>query len=208
VTLPSPAELTVIGTALCIGAGLVLFFLKSPSLALDLGIAGAVVLGAATIAYGYYAMGEDHIKPQVVALQKQIADANALAVSFREQAVAAVARLEASTKAKNDAIAKLTTDFNARLAAQAPAVRDIVVPADVRLLIQPSIDAVNLSSGIVADAGSKGAAVAALAGSTTVGAVEQWAGDVIAQYGKCANQVSGLQDYIGTLVANSPAVVH
>ena len=134
-TLPSPAELTVIGTALCIGAGLVLFFLKSPSLALDLGIAGAVVLGAATIAYGYYEMGADSIKPQVVALQKQIADANALAVSFREQAVAAVARLEASTKAKNDAIAKLTTELQQALREHGEGPVPVVDPATNRAYV-------------------------------------------------------------------------
>jgi hypothetical protein len=210
VTLPSPAELTVIGTALCIGAGLVLFFLKSPSLALDLGIAGAVVLGAATIAYGYYAMGEDHIKPQVVALQKQIADANALAVSFREQAVAAVARLEASTKAKNDAITKLTTDFNARLAAQAPAVRDIVVPADVRLLIQPSIDAANLAAGAAVDAGGQAAAATTVARDSSVGEVEQWAGAVVGLYADCASRLSGLQDFYAQVQKSSAQlqVVH
>ena len=206
--LPSPMALAAIGTALCVGAGLVFFFLKSPSLAFDLAIAGGVVLFAASIAYGYYAMGEDHIRPQLVACEKKIEEANARAQTFFDQAAAKVVQLEALTKEKNAAIAKLTTDFNARLAAQAEDIRRLAIPADAGLLINPAIAAVNAGARLVADAGSEAGAAAAVAGATTLGQVEQWAGDVIALYGKCVTQVAGLQDFANTLTANSPKPVH
>jgi hypothetical protein len=202
VVLPSPTELAALGTALLVGAGLV-FFLKSPSLAFDLAIAGALTLAAASIAYGYYAMGEDHIRPQLVACEKKIEEANARAQSFFDQAASKVAQLEALTKEKNAAIAKLTVDFNARLDAQAAEVRNIVVPASAGELLQPAIDAANGAASVAGRFGGGATTTAAVARDTTLGAVEGWAGAVVSLYADCASRLTGIQELYTDLQRSS-----
>lgn len=203
-SLPTPTELTLAGTGLIVAGGLAVWFLPAfKRIGVYAILAGGLILFAASVAAGYKQQGIDEIMPKLQACEKKIEEANALAENFRTQAVAAVARLEAATKAKRDAINKLTADFNARLAAQDEQIRNLRIPAAAGQLLQPAIDAANVSAGLVTQSSVDAAASAAVAGDTTLAAVEQWAGEVTGLYANCATQVAGLQQYVDTLVKNS-----
>jgi hypothetical protein len=204
-TLPTPGELTALGIGLLVVAGLVVFFLHEIKLAFYLGAGGVIVLICASVAFGYEAMGEAKIMPQVIALQKLVDDANAEAGRFKALATAAQATAEAALKAKKAAQAKAHSAFVEAVNAQPAIVLTQLVPVPVVELLNSAVDSANASAGLVADAGSK--TVAAATSGVTVRDWELWSGTVVQQYADLANQVQGLQAYIQTLSDNAPATV-
>lgn len=202
--LPTPLELAALGAGLLIAGGLVVWFLHMFELGVIVCVAGVAVLGAASVAGEYETMGENKIKPQLVALQAKVDEAEARAQKFFADAQAAVKRANEAALARNRAIDAMKVAVQEKIRAQSEAVRNIPIPADAGSVLQPAIDAANAGSAVASDLGSQAAAAATVAGDTTLGAVEEWAGTVIGLYASCTSQVAGLQGYVNALVAASP----
>lgn len=202
--LPSPLAISALGTTLIVGGALGAFFLKQVRLGVIAGLVGAFLLACAGVAYGYEAMGEAKIRPQLDAANARIANDEARAESFRQDAVVAQTVTDAALKAKNARITALDKQLRAKVNALPPAVANAVVPADVGGVLQPAIDAVNASAAAGAGVVAEGATAAAVSiRSTTTAAWVDWSVTVIEAYGQCSNQVAGLQDYVAKLVAAS-----
>ena len=206
-TLPTPGAMAAWGSALLLLAVLAFIFLHAIRLALYLGAGGLIVLMAASVAFGYEEQGRQQIMPQVLALQAQVKAANDEAAQFKAAAALASQQAAAAVRSKRAAVAAAVAPLRARIAAQDAAIRNLSIPADAGVLLQPAIDAVNATAATAAGASGGAAAAAAVAGPTTLGQVEQWAGTVIGQYGDCVAEVKGLQDYAnGAIQAAAKAV--
>lgn len=204
--LPDPGTLTACGGGLLIAAGLVFVFLHSIRLALYLGAAAFLMLFAGSVGFGYEAKEEAILMPRIVALQKVVDDANARAAQFQRDAVAASARADALAKSRRAAIVAAVAPLRAQINAQAAAIRNLSIPAAAGELLNPAINAVNATNSTAASIAADGAtAAASVAGATTLGAVEGWAGQVVEQYGECVSQVHGLQQWASDIVKAAAA---
>lgn len=198
--LPSPLEMGALGTGALVGAGLVLFFLKSVKIAALLFAVSMALFGAAAVANGYEKMGEAKIQPKLDAALTRIANDEARAESFRHDAVAAAAASAAQVKAKNVELAKLANTMQGRIDALSKQVSAAPVGAAAGQLLDNFIAESNLAAfGPGSDAEARAAATAAR--DTTVAEWEQWGGKVSALYGRCASQVIGLQNYVSQIGA-------
>jgi len=201
VFLPSPLELTALGGMALVGAGLVFWFLKGfIKIAMILAIAGAVLLGAASIAYGYENLGKDSMRPQIAALESKIENDAARAESFRADAVAAQTKLDAAAKASAVQLAAVRKTLQGRIDALSAAVSGAVVGADAGRVLDDTIASVNRSTF---GAGTDGPAAAASAAAVdaTVKEWVDWSTGCAVAYGQVSSQLIGLQSYVKTLVA-------
>lgn len=196
--LPTPLEMTALGTTALIGAGLVMWLLHSVRFAAILFAISMMLFGAAAVANGYEAIGEAKIQPKLDAANQRIANDDARAESFRQDALVAAANAAAQVKAKNVELAKITNTLQGRIDALQKQVTAAPVGAAAGQLLDNVIAESNLASlGSGADAEARAAAVAAR--DTTVAEWIQWGGKVSALYGRCASQVIGLQTYVTSL---------
>jgi hypothetical protein len=203
--LPSPLELSLLGGALLAAAALVWFFLKLIRIGLYLGAAGLVVLFAASVAFGYEKMGEDKIQVKLDAANAKLEQAYTRAQEFRDAAVQAQAETVKVIKDRDEKLAIVAKSLGDKINAQARTIRDLRFPADARVLINSVIDDAQRAAGGSGVAGAAAPAAEAPAGDTTVGAVEQWAGEVVGLYGRCVSRVEGLQSYVKKLQVASVA---
>jgi len=187
-----------------VAAGLVFFFLKLIRIALYLAAAGMVVLFAASVAYGYKQQGIDEIQPKLDIANAKLTQAYERATEFRAAAVEAQAQTVRVIQQKDAQLAVVAKAFGDKINAQARTIRDLRFPAAARVLINSAIDDAGSASGRSGPDAST-AAAAETPGDTTVGAVEQWAGDVIGLYGQAVVQIQGLQSYIQKLQVASVA---
>ncbi len=193
--LPTPLELGALGTGALVAAGLVFWFLKSMRIAMLLGIAGVALLGACAVAGGYESMGEAKIQPKLDAANARIANDEARAESFRQDALVAAAAAAKQVQAKNDQLKKITDTLQGRIDALEKQVSAAPVGAAAGQLLDNLVAESNLAAfGAGADAEARAAAAAAR--DTTVAQWVEWGGKVSALYGRCASQVIGLQDYV------------
>lgn len=202
--LPTPLAITAAGTGLIVGAGLVFFFLKQIKLALIMGIAGGFLLACAGVAYGYVAQGKAEVRaelqPQLDAKIAQLAQIQDEYEKFQVAAVRFHDHAVNELKAKEAQLTQQAKTFEEKLNAQPPEVANVVVPAAAGVLLNSHIAETN-TTVFGPDAGREAAAAAAAAIDSTVRSWEVWSGQVIDQYGKCASQVLGLQDYVGQITA-------
>lgn len=204
--LPSPGAMMALGGSLLVAAALIFVFLHLLRVAIYLGMAGVILTVVASAGFGYEAQGEAKIMPQVVALQKVVDDANARAAQFQRDAVAASARADALAKSRRAAIVAAVAPLRAQINAQAAAIRNLSIPAAAGELLNPAINAINTANSAAVGAADGAAPTAAtVAGATTLGAVEGWAGQVVEQYGECVSQVKGLQQWAGDIVKAAAA---
>ena len=208
--LPSPLALTALGTTLIVGAGLIFWFIKPMiKIALVMGLVGGFLLACAGVAYGYEEMGKAKIQPQLDAALSRIANDEARAESFRQDAVVAANNAADVVRKKNDELKKLKDKLQGRIDALEKQVTAAPVGAAAGQLLDHVI-AENNSASFGPGADAEALAAAASAVDTTVAQWIQWGGEVANLYGKCATQVLGLQDYVGkiTAAANATAAQH
>ena len=105
-TLPSPVELTALGTTAAVGAGLVVWLLHDVRLALYLGLAAGALFLAAGVAHTYKQQGVDEQAPVIAKLKADLATQTQLSA----QAQADVTRIRAAYSQQDAAIAKLRDD--------------------------------------------------------------------------------------------------
>jgi len=196
--LPTPLEMGALGTAALIGAGLVMWFLKSVRIAAVLFAASMALFGAAAVANGYEAMGEAKIQPKLDAANARIANDEARAESFRQDALVAAANAASQVRAKNAELEKLRNTMQGRIDALTKEVTGAPVRAAAGQLLDNFVAEANAAAfGPGADAEARAAAAAAR--DATVAEWVQWGGKVSALYGRCASQVIGLQTYVKSL---------
>jgi hypothetical protein len=205
-TLPTPLEMTVLGTGLIVAAGLVFFFLKILQMALWLGAAGCLLLLCASIAFGYEDMGEKKIQPLLDAANSKISRIDAASTEFKRVAGVSAVQATQATQAKNAALAQLRTAQKGRLDAQPPDVAGLVIPAAASVYLNSNISAANLAA-LGLGAGDEAAAAAAAATTTKLRDWEEWGTAVSNQYGRVAGQLIELQNHYNRLFASQPAPV-
>ncbi len=196
--LPTPLELGALGGAALVGAGLVFWFLKAMRIAIIMAVFGIACLGAASVAGAYEDMGIAKIQPKLDAALTRIANDEARAESFRQDAIVAAANAAKQVQAKNDQLKKITDTLQGRINALEKQVSAAPVGAAAGQLLDNLVAESNLAAfGAGADAEARAAAAAAR--DTTVAEWVEWGGKVSALYGRCASQVIGLQDYVNGL---------
>ena len=105
-TLPSPLELTLLGTALLLGGGAAAWFLPlMKSAAIKVMLLGVAVLAVASAAYSYERMGEAKIQVKLDAVLAQLKQLDDEATQFKSDAIAARDRADADAKRKSAAVA-------------------------------------------------------------------------------------------------------
>jgi hypothetical protein len=201
--LPTPLEMTALGTALIVGAGLVFWFLKSVQIAMYMALAAGALFLCATVAYGYELAGEAKIQPKLDAALAQLAKLDAEATQFRSDAMVARDAAVATIRSKNAAIATLTAKVKEGLDAQNPVVANTVVPADAVLWLNTHVASANAAAFGSDLSGSAGAV--AVAADSTVRQWEEWGAQCADQYSAVAQQLIAVQDYYARLVTSSAA---
>ncbi len=202
--LPTPLELSAAGAALMVAAALVGWFLHLVRIALYLAAAGMVLLFAASVAYGYKKQGIDEIQPKLDIANAKLEQAYARATEFRAAAVEAQATAVRQIKAREAQLAVVAKALGDKINEQDKVIRDLRIPAAAGVFVNSVIDDVERAArGPGVDASA--APVAPLPGDTTLGAVEQWSGDVVVLYGRATSQIAGLQKYITDLRTASVA---
>ena len=204
--LPSPLAMTALGTALVVGAGLLIFFLHMVKLAFYLGIAGGVLLFAASVAYGYEIKGEDKLRPRLeaaeAAVERQRVYADQLVSNWRASQEKS-AKLAAAMKARNDENAKLRAQQVAQLP---PAVAGMPFPAAAVRVLN---DAARATANAGGEAQANAAGVAApdpraAGGDSTVGAVAAVCSEWADAYKDARDQVIGWNAYFDSLWEDAP----
>jgi hypothetical protein len=202
--LPTPLEMTALGTALIVGAGLVFWFLKSVQIAMYMALAAGALFLCATVAYGYEQLGEAKIQPKLDAALAQLAKLDAEATQFRSDAMVARDAAVATIRSKNAAIATLTAKVKEGLDAQNPVVANTVVPSDAVVWINTHIASANVAA-FGAGTGDEATAAAAHAVAGTVRQWEEWGAECADKYSATVIELNAVQDYYARLVTSSAA---
>jgi len=192
--LPNVSVYVEICTFLTIGAIGAILLLKDISLGVKLALGAAAFAFLTACAIGYEAKGENKIIPKLNAANARIANDEARAESFRNDAALLRARLAQEAKLRkiqDDAVAK---SFKEKLDAQNPSVGATRIPGAAGVPINKLIAETN-DTVIAAGTGSDAAAAALAAAETTIRDWQDWGGKVILQYRALAQQIKGLRDY-------------
>lgn len=118
-TLPSPLEIGAIGSALIVGAGLVVFFLKAFEMAMLLGAAGGALIVVAGLLSQYVQMGDDRRaaedRPIIEQKDAELAACTTdrkTALDANKTLAASIEPIKAGEAAQNKAIEALASLWN------------------------------------------------------------------------------------------------